>query len=207
MYESNLDGGSSDYPQKCSKALNVVGKLFIWLTGWKVEGQVPRQDKVIIIAAPHTTNWDFVYLLGAAFYLGLSVKWLGKSSLFAFPFGRIMKVLGGISVDRSKPNGMVEQVSEIICSNPKISLVIPPSGTRDKTAYWKSGFYYIAKSANVSIVCGYLDYEKKMAGLGPNFFVSDSLSNDMDKIRAFYKNKIGKFPHLTSTIRLKEEPL
>ena len=207
MYKSNLGNESSDYPQGCSKILNVIGKLFMWLNGWKVEGQIPRRDKVIIIAAPHTTNWDFIYLLGAAFYFGLSVKWLGKSSLFAFPFCRIMKALGGIAVDRSKPNGMVEQVVETICSTSKISLVIPPSGTREKTEYWKSGFYHIARSANVSIVCGYLDYEKKIAGLGPNFFVSDSVSDDMDKIRNFYKSKVGKFPTLTSRVRLKEEEL
>ena len=207
MYESNLDSESIVYPQGCGKVLNLLGRLFIWLTGWRVEGQIPRRGKVIILAAPHTTNWDFVYLLGAAFYLGLSVKWLGKSSLFSFPFSRIMKTLGGIAVDRSKSNGMVEQVVGTICSATKISLVIPPSGTRKKTEYWRSGFYHIAKSANVPIVCGYLDYEKRMAGLGPNFFLSNSLSDDMNKIRNFYEGKVGKFPSLTSRIRLKEEQL
>ena len=205
MTKFKLNSEASDYPQECSKSLKLIGKLFMWFAGWKVEGQIPLRNKVIIIAAPHTTNWDFVYLLGAAFHLGLSVKWLGKASLFSFPFGRIMRALGGISVDRSKPNGMVEQVVNTIRGIPKISLVIPPSGTRHKTEYWKSGFYHIAKTANVSIVCGYLDYDKKRAGLGPNFFVSDSTSDDMDKIREFYKDKVGKFPALTSSIRLKEE--
>ena len=205
MTEDNRDGEASDYPQRCSKPLEIIGTVFMRLAGWKVEGEIPRRNKVIIIAAPHTTNWDFVFLLGAAFHLGLSVKWLGKASLFAFPFGWIMRALGGISVDRSKPNGMVEQVADTISTTDKISLVIPPSGTRNKTEYWKSGFYHIAKTAKISIVCGYLDYEKKKAGLGPNFFVSESTSGDMDKIRAFYKNKVGKFPALTSRIRLKEE--
>jgi len=205
LTEHNLDSEASDYPQRCSKPLELIGTVFMKLAGWKVEGEIPRRNKVIIIAAPHTTNWDFVFLLGAAFHLGLSVKWLGKASLFAFPFGWIMRALGGISVDRSKANGMVEQVADTISTKAKISLVIPPSGTRNKTEYWKSGFYHIAKTAKVSIVCGYLDYEKKRAGLGPNFFVSESTSGDMDKIRAFYKNKAGKFPALTSRIRLKEE--
>ena len=207
MTESNGDGEASDYPQRCGKPLEIIGAVFMRLAGWKVEGQIPRRNKELIIAAPHTTNWDFVFLLGAAFHLGLSVKWLGKASLFAFPFGWIMRALGGISVDRSKPNGMVEQVVGTIYSASKISLVIPPSGTRKKTEYWRSGFYHIAKSANVPIVCGYLDYEKRMAGLGPNFFLSNSHSDDMNKIRNFYEGKVGKFPSLTSRIRLKEEQL
>ena len=205
MTKFKLNSGAIDYPQECSKSLKLIGKLFMGLAGWKVEGQIPLRNKVIIIAAPHTTNWDFVFLLGAAFYLGLSVKWLGKASLFCFPFGPIMRALGGISVDRSKPNGMVEQVANTIGNIPKISLVIPPSGTRYKTQYWTSGFYHIATTANVSSGCGYWDYEKKSAGLGPNFFVSNSTKDDMDKIREFYRDKAGKFPALTSRIRLKEE--
>ena len=205
MIESSEDARAKEYPQQCSKLVRLIGKIFMFLSGWKVEGQVPTCDKVVIIAAPHTTNWDFVYLLGAAFQLGLKVKWLGKQSLFAFPFGWIMKTLGGIAVDRSKSNGMVEQVSEAMGQMPKISLVVPPSGTRERTDYWKSGFYYIAKSANVPLICGYLDYEKKTAGLGPVLSVSSSVKDDMDKLRTFYKDKVGKYPALTSTIRLKEE--
>ncbi len=205
MIEVDEGASTRQYPQKCCTLVRLIGKAFMFLAGWKVEGSIPSRNKLIIIAAPHTTNWDFVYLLGAAFQLGLNVKWLGKQSLFSFPFEWIMRALGGIAVDRSKANGMVEQVSQAIHQVPKISLVIPPSGTRDRTDYWKSGFYYIAKSANVSLVCGYLDYEKKIAGLGPIFSVSSSVKEDMDKLRDFYKDKIGKYPALTSTIRLKEE--
>ena len=204
---NNSDGSPSgiDSPERCKKLTQLIGKAFMWLSGWKVEGLIPARDKLVIIAAPHTSNWDFVYLLGAAFHLGLKVKWLGKRSLFSFPFGKVMKYLGGISVDRTRSTGMVEQVAENIGSCQKINLVIPPSGTRDKTEFWKSGFYYIAKTANVSLVCGYLDYEKKIAGLGPNFFLSDSLNADMNKIRRFYVGKVGKYPSLASVVRLKEE--
>ena len=202
-----VDGGASseDYPQKCSSLVRLIGRVFMLLAGWKVEGRIPSRNKVIIIAAPHTTNWDFVYLLGAAFQLGLSVKWLGKKSLFSFPFSWFMKRLGGVAVDRGKSSGMVDQVSEAILRVSKISLVVPPSGTRGRTDYWKSGFYHIAKSANVPLICGYLDYEKKIAGLGPCFFVSNSVKDDMNKLRDFYKDKVGKYPELTSVIRLKEE--
>lgn len=205
MIEFGEGASAKEYPQQCSNLVRLIGKTFMFLSGWKVEGYVPSYNKVIIIAAPHTTNWDFVYLLGAAFQLGLDVKWLGKQSLFAFPFGWIMRSLGGIAVDRSKATGMVEQVSAAIGQMPKISLVVPPSGTRARTDYWKSGFYYIAKSANVPLICGYLDYEKKTAGLGPVLSVSSSVKDDMDRLRIFYKDKVGKYPALSSAIRLKEE--
>ncbi len=203
----DVDEGASskEYPQKCSSLVRLIGRVFMLMAGWKVEGRIPSCNKVIIIAAPHTTNWDFVYLLGAAFQLGLSVKWLGKKSLFSFPFSWFMKRLGGVAVDRGKSSGMVDQVSEAILCASKISLVVPPSGTRGRTDYWKSGFYHIAKSANLPLICGYLDYEKKIAGLGPYFFVSNSVKDDMNKIRDFYKDKVGKYPELTSVIRLKEE--
>ena len=205
LIKVDVGASSEDYPQKCNSLVRLIGRVFMLLAGWKVEGRIPSRNKVIIIAAPHTTNWDFVYLLGAAFQLGLSVKWLGKKSLFSFPFSWFMKRLGGVAVDRGKSSGMVDQVSEAILCASKISLVVPPSGTRGRTDYWKSGFYHIAKSANVPLICGYLDYEKKIAGLGPCFLVSNSVKDDMNKLRDFYKNKVGKYPELTSVIRLKEE--
>ena len=205
MVGSDEDESIKEYPRRCSNLVRLIGKTFMFLSGWKVEGNIPARNKVIIIAAPHTTNWDFVYLLGAAYQLGLNIRWLGKQSLFRFPFGGIMRALGGIAVDRSKANGMVQQVSEAIDQIAKISLVIPPSGTRFRTDYWKSGFYYIAKTANVPLICGYLDYEKKIAGLGPVLNVSSSVKGDMDRLRDFYKDKVGKYPALTSAIRLKEE--
>ena len=205
MVGSDEDESAKEYPRRCSNLVRLIGKTFMFFSGWKVEGNIPACNKVIIIAAPHTTNWDFVYLLGAAYQLGLNIRWLGKQSLFRFPFGGIMRALGGIAVDRSKANGMVQQVSEAIDQIAKISLVIPPSGTRVRTDYWKSGFYHIAKTADVPLVCGYLDYEKKIAGLGPVLVVSSSVRDDMDMLRDFYKDKVGKYPALTSAIRLKEE--
>ena len=205
MIEVDGEASSEDYPQKCSSLVRLIGRVFMLLAGWKVEGRIPSCNKVIIIAAPHTTNWDFVFLLGAAFQLGLSVKWLGKKSLFSFPFSWFMNRLGGVAVDRGNSSGMVDHVSEAILCASKISLVVPPSGTRGRTDYWKSGFYHIAKSANVPLICGYLDYEKKIAGRGPCFFVSNSVKDDMNKLRDFYKDKVGKYPELTSVIRLKEE--
>ncbi|MBO6556319.1 MAG: 1-acyl-sn-glycerol-3-phosphate acyltransferase [Pseudomonadales bacterium] len=159
---------------------------------------------MIIIAAPHTSNWDFIFLLAAAYSFGISVNWLGKDGLFKTPLGRLLKYLGGVPVDRSKPNNLVQTLSAEIEHGIGINLVVPPSGTRGYTDYWKSGFYRIAQAAQIPMVCGYLDYEKKEAGLGPAFLPTE-LGADMDRLREFYKDIVGKYPDQKSRIRLKEE--
>ncbi len=174
------------------------------LAGWRLKGEVPETRDMVIIAAPHTSNWDFILLLAAAYSFGISVNWLGKSSLFPPIFGDFLMYLGGIPVDRSKPNNMVEVLSERIASGKGTTLVVPPAGTRKKTDHWKSGFYRIAEASSIPIVCGYLDYPIKEAGLGPAFVPSD-LKTDMNKIRAFYEPITGLYPERKSTIRLREE--
>ncbi len=161
---------------------------------------------MIIIAAPHTSNWDFVLLISAAYSFGVGINWLGKDSLFKTPIGPLLRYVGGIPVDRSKTNKLVQILCELIEESDGITLVVPPSGTRSKTDYWKSGFYRIAEAARIPIVCGYLDYDKKEAGLGPAFLTQD-LKGDMNQIREFYEPIAAKFPELKSRIRLKEEDL
>lgn len=181
-----------------------MGNLVFKLFGWKRAGGVPDHPNMVIIAAPHTSNWDFIFLLAAAYSFGISVNWLGKDSLFKTPFGPILRFLGGVPVDRSKPNNLVQSLCVQMDQGDGINLVVPPSGTRRHTKYWKSGFYRIALAAQVPLVCGYLDYTKKEAGLGMAFLPNE-LSEDMDKIRAFYGPIEGKHPSNKSMIRLKEE--
>jgi 1-acyl-sn-glycerol-3-phosphate acyltransferase len=178
--------------------------LVLTVFGWKRAGQVPRARNMVIIAAPHTTNWDFIFLLATAYSFGISINWLGKDSLFRSPLGPIIRFLGGVPVDRSKRNNLVQSLSAQIEHGSGIALVIPPSGTRRKTEYWKSGFYRIAEAAQIPIVCGYLDYKTKEAGLGLAFLPSH-LSRDMGRIREFYEPITGKYPENKSRIRLKEE--
>ncbi|MFT7687911.1 MAG: 1-acyl-sn-glycerol-3-phosphate acyltransferase [Candidatus Azotimanducaceae bacterium] len=197
---------NSDFPApKCNFFAHILGKSIIKLSGWKIKGGVPQSKSMIIIAAPHTTNWDLVYLLGAAYSFRLSIYWLGKSNLFFPIFGSVMRFLGGIPVERSKRNNMVTQLAERINNSEGLSIVVPPAGTRAYTDYWKSGFYRIALEADIPIVCGYLDFPKKEAGLGLSFKLSGNITEDMDKIRAFYSDKVGKYPDSKSEIRLKEE--
>jgi 1-acyl-sn-glycerol-3-phosphate acyltransferase len=191
-------------PHRCNPLARLLGRLVLSVFGWKKAGQVPGARNMVIIAAPHTTNWDFIFLLAAAYSFGISVNWLGKDSLFRSPLGPTLRFLGGIPVDRSKRNNLVQSLSAQIEHGSGIALVIPPSGTRRKTDHWKSGFYRIAKSAQILLVCGYLDYQKKEAGLGLAFLPSD-LPRDMDRIREFYEPISGKYPENKSRIRLREE--
>ncbi|MFP6801706.1 MAG: 1-acyl-sn-glycerol-3-phosphate acyltransferase [Pseudomonadales bacterium] len=191
-------------PRRCNPLAQLLGGLVLSVFGWQKAGQVPSARNMVIIAAPHTSNWDFIFLLAAAYSFGISVNWLGKDSLFRSPLGPILRFLGGVPVDRSKRNNLVQSLSAQIEHGSGIALVIPPSGTRRKTEHWKSGFYRIAEAAQIPLVCGYLDYEKKEAGLGLAFLPSD-LSRDMNRIREFYEPIVGKYPENKSRIRLKEE--
>ncbi len=167
---------------------------FLRLTGWKVVGELPANAaKSVLIAAPHTSNWDLPYTLMVCFALRLNVYWMGKSSLFKPPFRGLMMWLGGIAVDRSQSNNLVQDSSNAIkqASGP-LQLIVPPEGTRSGTRYWKTGFYYIAEAAGVPILLAYLDYEKKTGGLGPVFQTTGDVEADMLTIKAFYAGFKGK---------------
>ena len=167
---------------------------FLRLTGWKVVGKLPPEAaKSVLIAAPHTSNWDLPYTLMVAFALRLNVHWMGKTSLFKPPFRGVMMWLGGIPVDRSQNNNLVAASSAAIkkASGP-LQLIVPPEGTRSGALYWKTGFYYIAAEAGVPIVMAYLDYDKKVGGLGPVFKTTGDIDADMVAIKAFYASVTGK---------------
>ncbi|MFT5100660.1 MAG: 1-acyl-sn-glycerol-3-phosphate acyltransferase [Planctomycetaceae bacterium] len=195
-----------DFPApKCNAFAHWLGKTIIRVSGWRVAGGVPKSKSMLIIAAPHTSNWDLFFLLGAAYSFRLSIQWLVKDSLFLPIMGSTLSFLGGIPVDRSKNNNLVTDLATRIQNSEGLALVVPPSGTRRYTEHWKSGFYRIALAANVPIVCGYLDYTRKEAGLGLSFHLTGNMTEDMDKIRAFYEPFVGKHPGNKSRIRLREE--
>jgi 1-acyl-sn-glycerol-3-phosphate acyltransferase len=167
---------------------------FLRLTGWKIDGALPTGvGKCVLIAAPHTSNWDLPYMLMVAFQLRLHVYWMGKQSIFRPPFRGVMMWLGGIPVNREKSSNMVAASAEAITrSTSAIQLVVPPEGSRSKVRYWKTGFYYIALGANVPIILAYMDYHDKKSGLGPVLYPSGDLDADMKIIKAFYAPFKGK---------------
>ena len=167
---------------------------FLKLTGWKVEGSLPPQaTKSVFIAAPHTSNWDLPYTLMVAFALRLNPYWMGKHTIFKAPFGPLMRWLGGIAVNREQANNLVAASAQAIRdADGPLQLFVPPEGTRSKTRYWKTGFYHIARTADVPIVMAYMDYAAKRSGLGPLFEPTGDIEADMNAIKAFYAPFKGK---------------
>jgi 1-acyl-sn-glycerol-3-phosphate acyltransferase len=172
--------------------------------GWKVHGE-PACRKFVVIGAPHTSNWDFPFMLATAYVMRLRLSWFGKHTLFLPPWGWFMRKLGGIPVDRRAPQSLVMQMAKNFQSRDDLILVVPPEGTRSRVDFWKSGFYHIASASRVPIGLGFLDYDRKVAGLGMFVLPSGNVKEDMDKIRDFYRNIRGKHPDLVSEPRLREE--
>ena len=192
-------GGPRPPPKSLgAKIFRVMGKLWMKLMGWKYEGEFPADKKFVIIGAPHTSNWDVPHLLAVASQMGIKVHWLGKDAIFKWPFAGLMRALGGIPIDRSKPNGAVGQTIEQFAARDEFYLVVPPEGTRSKVKYWKTGFYHIAHGAGVPIVLGFMDYGRKVAGVGPSIRTTGDYEADMKVIKAFYATVKGKYPEKAS---------
>jgi len=177
-----------------SPLLRWISRRFLRLAGWTLDGRMPDgQAKCVVIAAPHTSNWDLPYTLMVAFALRLNIRWMGKQQIFRWPFGGLMRWLGGIPVDRSRSTNLVAASAQALRGAPgSMHLVVPPEGTRSKTRHWKTGFYWIAHEAGVPIVLAYMDYPRKLSGLGPVFTPTGDIEADMVQIKAYYSQFKGK---------------
>lgn len=170
-------------------------KSLTWLRGWQVVGEKPSDKKYILIAAPHSSNWDFPTMMGAAFVLGLDVHWIGKHTLFPRGVvGLVMRWLGGISIDRGKTNNTVDQMVEQYALRDELLVLIAPEGTRSKVDNWKAGFYHIAVGAGVPIYLAFLDTKKRQTGIGKVIHPSGDYEKDLAEIKAFYSDKVGFNP-------------
>lgn len=178
----------------------VIRHIFYWLSvlilklaGWKAVGDARSiPDRAMFVAAPHTTNWDLPYALMLAFKLKLPIYWMGKTSIFRFPFGGIMRWLGGIPVERDRSTNLVDAMIQRFSEEDKLLVVIAPEGTRKNVSEWKSGFYHIAHGAGVPLVLGFVDYPNKQGGVGPLFQTSGDYESDLKKIKSFYTPFRGK---------------
>lgn len=171
-----------------------ISALILRLLGWRVDRTAADVQKCVLIAAPHTSNWDFPIALMLCFVLRLDVYWMGKSSLFPPFFGAIMRWLGGIPVDRSQSGNLVEGTIAAFNQNEKIIVIVPPEGTRGKVTRWKTGFYYIAHGADVPLGLAYVDFKEKIGGVGKLFYPCGNIEEDMILIRQFYAGFTGKNP-------------
>lgn len=165
------------------------------IVGWQVQGRMPDTRRFVLIAAPHTSNWDLPLTLFTAFALRANIYWMGKDAIFRPPLRGFCKWLGGIPIDRSRANSVVSQSIEQFKKNETLILTVPPAGTRQRVMYWKTGFYHIANGAQVPIVLGFLDYRRKVAGIGPMVLPTGDIEADMVVIRGFYKDITGKHIH------------
>ncbi len=189
-------------------SLQPFAKALLQLIGWQVEGTLPDVPKFVLIVYPHTSNWDLPIGLLCAHALGLLSGWrygyMAKDSIFRGPSGPFFRWLGAIPINRRSATNVVDQMVAVFDHYETLMVAITPEGTRSKTPHWKSGFYHIALGAKVPIVLAFLDYKRRVGGLGPMFTPGGDINADLDLIRQFYGGVAAKFPHKAGEIRLRE---
>jgi len=175
------------------------------LFGWRVTGQLPNLSKMVIIGAPHTSNWDFIVYFCLMVVLRARLNFIGKHTLFKPPLGGLMRWAGGIPINRSTTKNAVEQVVDAFNAADKLALVIAPEGTRSRATYWRTGFYYMALGAQVPIVLAFVDYPSRTCGIGPHFMPTGDIEKDFEIVRAFYADKTGRHPEKKGPIELQSK--
>lgn len=180
--------------------LKWLAKIIFKLSGWKLGSEFPHQiKKGVVIAAPHTSNWDFVFAMAGLTLMGVPINYTIKKEWLSTPIGPFLKWLGAIPIDRSAAGrrgkaSMVDQMIKIMQDSDHIFLMITPEGTRSYVKRWRSGFYHVAFNANVPLLLGYLDYGKKEAGVGPVIYPSGDMDADIVTIKDFYKKVTPRYP-------------
>ena len=177
--------------------LQKIAKFFITITGWKFKGDIPRSDRIILVAGPHTSNWDFLLALAFIFGLNLNVFWIGKHTLFKNGLSKIMRKLGGIPVDRASPELLMNEVSHIVKKQQGVIIAISPEGTRKKVERLKSGFLRIAKTTNSQILLAGIDFESKLIHLGKLFEPSGNTESDLLNVHNYFRQFKGKRPEFS----------
>lgn len=186
--------------------LHPIGRLYLKLFGWKFEKNIPPDlQKCVIIAAPHSSNWDLPHTMATGAALNLSFYFVAKHTIFRPPWGWFFRAMGGIPIDRRARGNQVEKVAEFIASKKRCALVIAPEGTRAEVEHWKSGFYHIAKAADVPIVLGFLDYENNVCGVRKAIYPIGTPKEVMDQVREFYRPSMAKRPELFPEPRMRCE--
>lgn len=166
-----------------------------------MEAKLPELSKYVIIGSPHTSNWDFPLGILTMWAMGIRGQWVGKHTLFRWPWGVFMRALGGVPLNRETTRDFVQQTIEILAERKEFAVLIAPEGTRSRTDGWRTGFYYIALGAGLHIALGYLDYGRKRSGIGGYLAPTGELEEDFEKLQAFYLGMTGKRPECQGPIR------
>ena len=186
----------------------MLSRISTWLLkrlGWTVHADFPDTGKYVLIVAPHTSNWDFPLGIVAKTALKLDARWMGKHTLFRWPVGWFFRALGGVPVRRDRALNMIHQMADLFAGPGETVLALAPEGTRTKKGHWKTGFYHIARAAEVPIAMAYLDYGRKEVGLGGTFYPGDDIEAVFARIREFYHDRKGKYPEQESSIQPRDK--
>ncbi len=171
-----------------------LGRTILRLGGWHMVGAFPDIPRLVLIAAPHSSNWDGIWGFAVKLATGLEIKVLGKHSLFRIPvLGQVLKYFGVIPVDRGAAHGVIKQAAAMLRDADRLWFVVAPEGTRKRVERWKTGFWKIAKAADVPVLPAYFHYPEKIIGIGPPFELSDDMAADIVRIRAWYRPWQGKY--------------
>lgn len=181
-------------PRRGNRLTHWLGVMGLALLGWRIRGELPDLPKLLIIIAPHTSGWDLIIGMLGMFALGLRLSFMAKHTLFRWPFGGLMRWLGGVPVRRHTSQGLVGQMVDAYKQRQQFYLVILPEGTRRRVTEWKQGFYHIAVGAGVPIVPVKFDYGRKLIEFAPVFYPSGNLDEDLPQIQAHYRGVRGKIP-------------
>jgi 1-acyl-sn-glycerol-3-phosphate acyltransferase len=180
-----------------------LARLMLRLTRWRAVGQVPTTG--ILVGAPHTSNWDWVAMVALTWRDGVQPRVLIKRELFRGPLAPLLRVTGGVPLDRKNPGATVRELLSQAKKDEDFLLVVAAEGTRKKADYWKSGFYKIARQTGLPISLGFIDGPTRTMGVGPTFTPTGDVAADMDVVRAFYADKRGVHPEMRTEPRLREE--
>ena len=182
----------SQAPRRGNAFLRWVGRSILRLGGWRVVGEFPDVPKLVLIVAPHSSAWDGIWGLPAMLAMGVDLAIMGKRELFFWPLGPLLRWLGAFPVNRRNSVGLIEQVTSRFAARERFWLALAPEGTRRRVEHWKSGFWRIARAADVPALCAYFHYPDKVIGLGQLFQTSDDLDADMRSLREYYAPFVGK---------------
>lgn len=200
-----------DIPPNCPRRGNCltrwIGRFILYLLGWRVDTtKLTNVPKIVLLGGPHTSNWEFIMTLLITFSTSLDIHFMGKHTMFKFPFGPLVRFLGGIAVDRRHKHDLVAATVHEFDSRDRFCIGIMPEGTRDRVDNWKTGFWYIAKGANVPICPVLYDYGRKVLEFGDVYYPTDDIEEDMWHLQYAYKDAVGKNPELQLKLPVADAP-
>lgn len=181
-------------PRHGNALSRALGRLVLRFMGWRLDVHLPNEPKVVIAAAPHTSNWDGVVGIAAILALGVRINWFAKDSLFRWPVRGLLLALGGVPIRRDAPGDVVEQTARIFASRERIYVGMTPEGTRSRAPEWKTGFYRIAMATRAPILLAYIDYARRQIGTGPLIRPSGDYTADLEIIQAYFRQVTPRHP-------------